>query len=175
MNSRPQARRVSQSPPCDVSLPCQRNFRPLSASAAHPSKFRTFFQVAYTLSPLPATLTKTTGVYTDNSRSGTHGMRLSIANIALTPLTATLMSLSASVANKRLKARPTPLGATLTKNRGEGSPLWLTTHPIRTVTRLPRAKVDPSHVRPRITGHISSSLFPPGCRPPFRMLRFGVP
>src|SRR5580700_10283099 len=36
------------------------------------------------------------------------------------PLTATHMNLSASVANKRLAAKLTPLDATLTKNRGWG-------------------------------------------------------
>jgi hypothetical protein len=41
----------------------------------------------------------------------------------LTPLAATLMDLPASVANKRLAARLTPVAATLTKNRGVGSRL----------------------------------------------------
>src|SRR5712664_1669043 len=38
----------------------------------------------------------------------------------ISPLAATLMDLLASVANKRLTARLTPLAATLTKNRGRG-------------------------------------------------------
>jgi len=72
VSSRPRARRASRSPRCEKNLPFRRNFRPLFSCAAHSSKFRTLFQVAYTLSPLPATLTKTDGVYTNNSRSGTH-------------------------------------------------------------------------------------------------------
>src|SRR6266850_6838825 len=39
----------------------------------------------------------------------------------VSPLAATLMDLPASVANKRLTARLSPLAATLTKNRGEGA------------------------------------------------------
>src|SRR6266404_4398698 len=41
--------------------------------------------------------------------------------VRVSPLTATLMDLPASVANKRLTAELTPLDATLTKNRGWGS------------------------------------------------------
>jgi hypothetical protein len=52
-----------------------RSFLPLWASAPlranRSSIFRIFFQVPYPLSPLPATLTKTAGVYTNNSHSGT--------------------------------------------------------------------------------------------------------
>jgi hypothetical protein len=40
----------------------------------------------------------------------------------VSPLAATLMDLPASVANKRLAARLTPVAATLTKNRGVGVP-----------------------------------------------------
>jgi len=75
VNSRPHTRRASRSPRCDENLlfrRFRRNFRTSSSCPAHSSKFRTLFQVAYTLSPLPATLTKTDGVYTNNSRSGTH-------------------------------------------------------------------------------------------------------
>src|SRR6266850_310985 len=39
----------------------------------------------------------------------------------VSPLAATLMESPASVANKRLTARLSPLAATLTKNRGEGA------------------------------------------------------
>jgi len=42
--------------------------------------------------------------------------------VRISPLTATLMDLPASVANKRLTAELSPLAATLTKNRGVGSP-----------------------------------------------------
>ena len=153
MNSRPQACLVSQSPPCDVSLPCRRNFRTLFSCAAHSSKFRILFQVAYTLSPLPATLTKTAGVYTNNSRSGTHlpvnhssfislacanqdsqpicfcappAMRPSIATIPLSSLAATLMDLPACVANKRLTVLLNSLDATLTKTGGGGLLVMLT-------------------------------------------------
>ncbi len=42
--------------------------------------------------------------------------------IALSPLAATLMDPLASVANKRLMIRLSPLDATLTRNRGGGSP-----------------------------------------------------
>src|SRR6266403_4299454 len=48
--------------------------------------------------------------------------------VRISPLTATLMDLPASVANKRLTARLSPLDSTLTKNRGVGV-LWLTSHP----------------------------------------------
>jgi hypothetical protein len=47
----------------------------------------------------------------------------------VSPLAATLMDLPASVANKRLTVRVSPLDATLTKNRGR-SVLWLTTIPL---------------------------------------------
>jgi hypothetical protein len=46
---------------------------------------------------------------------------------SVTPLSATLMELPASVANKRLTAKLTPLDATLTKNRGMGSPICFST------------------------------------------------
>jgi hypothetical protein len=46
--------------------------RPAYASASSTSIFRIFFQVPYPLSPLLATLTKTAGVCTNNSHSGTH-------------------------------------------------------------------------------------------------------
>ena len=72
VNSRFHPCRASRSPRCDENLPFRRNFRPLFSCAAHSSKFRTLFQVAYTPTPLLATLTKTAGVYTNNSRSGTH-------------------------------------------------------------------------------------------------------
>src|SRR5258706_9481521 len=45
----------------------------------------------------------------------------------LTSLAATLVDSTASVANRRLAARLTPLDATLTKNMG-GSRLWLTSY-----------------------------------------------
>jgi len=44
----------------------------------------------------------------------------------LSSLAATLMDVPASIANKRLAARLTPLAATLTENTGEGVQLWLT-------------------------------------------------
>jgi len=71
VNSRPHPRRASQSRP-SVRNFFFLNFRPLFSCAAHSSKFRTLFQVAYTLSPLLATLMKTAAVYTNNSRSATH-------------------------------------------------------------------------------------------------------
>src|SRR5216684_1419181 len=43
-------------------------------------------------------------------------------NALVSPLAATLMNLPASVANKRLTGKLTPLDATLTKNRGVGYP-----------------------------------------------------
>jgi hypothetical protein len=43
----------------------------------------------------------------------------------ISPLTATLMDLPASVANKRLTARLSPLDATLIKNRGGGVPVMV--------------------------------------------------
>src|SRR5260370_39329177 len=46
-----------------------------------------------------------------------HGMS---ARYSLSPLAATLMNLPASVANKRLTPRLSPLDATLTKNGGRG-------------------------------------------------------
>src|SRR6267378_2881719 len=55
----------------------------------------------------------------------------------LTPLAATLVDSTASVANKRLTSRLTPLDATLTKNRGEGSQLRLTSYSFG-VTLSPR-------------------------------------
>ena len=63
VNSRPHTRRTLRSPRCDTNLPFRPSFRPLFPCAAHSSKFRILFQVAYTLSPLLATLTKTAGVY----------------------------------------------------------------------------------------------------------------
>jgi hypothetical protein len=42
--------------------------------------FRIFFQVPYPLSPLPATLTKTAGVYINNSHSGTRNFQPSTVN-----------------------------------------------------------------------------------------------
>jgi hypothetical protein len=52
-------------------------FSPTLPILSHPhvpllSIFRTFFQVPYPASPLFATLTKSAGVYTNNSHSGTH-------------------------------------------------------------------------------------------------------
>jgi len=49
-----------------------------------------------------------------------------LTSSSLSPLAATLMDLPASVANKRLTVRLSPLAATLTKNRGEGcyAPSW---------------------------------------------------
>src|SRR5260370_41659880 len=49
--------------------------------------------------------------------------------IALTPLAATLMDLPASVANKKFTVCLSPLDATFTKTREEGSRLWLTRFP----------------------------------------------
>src|SRR5260370_33497718 len=40
------------------------------------SKFRIFFQVPYPLCPLLATLTKTAGMYTTNSHSGTPNLQI---------------------------------------------------------------------------------------------------
>jgi hypothetical protein len=48
--------------------------------------------------------------------------------VCVNPLTATLMSLPASVANKRLTARLTPLTATLTKNAGGRGASCLSPH-----------------------------------------------
>src|SRR5713226_5730323 len=52
------------------------------------------------------------------SRGAEIPTRSGLPAIALSPLTATLMDLRASVANKRLTAWLSPLDATLTKNRG---------------------------------------------------------
>ena len=56
------------------------------------------------------------------SRGAEIPTRSGLPAIALSPLTATLMDLRASVANKRLTAWLSPLDATLTKNRGGGPP-----------------------------------------------------
>src|SRR5260370_7886874 len=45
-------------------------FQPANFQAFQLSVFRTFFQVPYPVSPVVATLTKTAGVYTNNSYSG---------------------------------------------------------------------------------------------------------
>ena len=54
----------------------------------------------------------------------------------VSPLAATLMSLPASVANKRLTAELSPLDATLTKNMGEGKRLWLSRYYRRAILLL---------------------------------------
>jgi len=56
------------------------------------------------------------------SESVAHHPRRPLATIGLSSLAATLTSLPASVANKRLTARLNPLDATLTKNTGVGIP-----------------------------------------------------
>jgi hypothetical protein len=56
----------------------------------------------------------------------------------VSPLPATLMDLSASVANKRLTARLTPLDATLTKNRGARP----TSQKLFSLLALPRRRSD---------------------------------
>ncbi len=51
--------------------------------------FRIFFQVPYPVTPLFATLTKTAGVCTNNSHSGTHQSRVqfsSLVGLSLTPI-----------------------------------------------------------------------------------------
>src|SRR5260370_39356719 len=51
--------------------------------------FRIFFQVPYPVSPAIATLTKTAGVCTNNSHSGTHQSRVqfsSLVGLSLTPI-----------------------------------------------------------------------------------------
>src|SRR5260370_16450364 len=45
---------------------------PILQTATHSSKFRILFKVPYPVTPLFATLTKTAGVYTNSSHSGTH-------------------------------------------------------------------------------------------------------
>src|ERR1700675_3101555 len=55
----------------------------------------------------------------------------------ISPLAATVMYLSASIANKRLTRLLNPLDATLTRNRGVGV-LWLTCPRLATV-HFPRA------------------------------------
>ncbi len=61
-----------------------------------------------------------------------------LSTIVVSPLAATLMHLLASVANKRFTAWLTPLAATLTKNRGRGVQLLLTSNS----TRIPVPNVD---------------------------------
>jgi hypothetical protein len=56
--------------------------------AASPSIFRIYFQVPYPATPLPATLTKTAGVCTNNSQLGTtslfsFNLQLSILNFRM--------------------------------------------------------------------------------------------
>src|SRR5712664_1937970 len=49
---------------------------------APPSVFRTLFQVPYPATPLFAALTKTAGVCTNNSHSGSHRSRLQSAHMS---------------------------------------------------------------------------------------------
>src|SRR5258708_35133346 len=74
------------------------------------------------VSPLECAFTKT---------AGCHSLFLPSFRFSLSSLAATLMHLPASVANKRLTDQLNPLNATLTKNTGEGSRLWLTRFPMR--------------------------------------------
>jgi hypothetical protein len=83
--------------------------------------------------------------------------------LSVTPLSATLMDLLASVANKGLTAKLSPLDATLTRNEGEGHYSWLPTLYFRPRLDLPtmpgqRAKTEvvrpPRGVNsPRTTHH----------------------
>src|SRR6266852_3735340 len=94
-----------------------------------------------------------------------HGMG-DVTPIALSPLAATLIDLPASVANKRLTVWLNSLDATLTKNTGEGSRLWLTRNPTRFTVlsdHRERGSTCPDHVRPRIASHFPTGL--PPCRP----------
>jgi hypothetical protein len=75
VNSRSHPRRTSQFRRCEVRTVFRRDPRPFFSRATHSSKLRTLFQVPYPLSPLLATLTKTAGVYTNNSHSGTQRLR----------------------------------------------------------------------------------------------------
>src|SRR5712692_7710233 len=109
-----------------------------------------------------------------NSHFGTHspsdhpGLSWNgdVTTIALSPLAATLIDLPASVANKRLTVWLNSLDATLTKNTGEGSRLWLARNPTR-ITVLSdhreRGSTCPDHVGPRIASYFPTGL--PPCRP----------
>src|SRR5438477_11179277 len=65
------------------------------------------------------------------------------AGHSLTPFAATFTRQPASVANKRLTGKVNPLNATLTKNWGEGSRLWLTSHPQHPSSRITEHKSVP--------------------------------
>src|SRR5438477_6442446 len=65
------------------------------------------------------------------------------AGHSLTPFAATFTRQPASVANKRLTGKVSPLNATLTKNRGEGPRLWLTSHPQHPSSRITEYKSVP--------------------------------
>src|SRR6266403_5503150 len=56
---------------------------------------------------------------------------ISLESAIASPLSATLINLPASVANKQLTAKLNPLDATLTKNRGGWGGLWLTRRPTK--------------------------------------------
>ncbi len=65
------------------SLRAQRLSAKLSDSSPLSPIFRIFFQVPYPVSPLRATLTKTPGVYTNNSHSGTLHSQVTTCNSPL--------------------------------------------------------------------------------------------
>ena len=67
--------------------------------------------------PIPIDLSRS---YREDPDAFATPLRL-LSTVALSPLAATLMDLPASVANKRLTFRLSPLDATLTKNQGVGA------------------------------------------------------
>jgi hypothetical protein len=112
-----------------------------------------FIKACYALpcisKPIPARLPRASkGSFTRSVRLPLSNLSLqflsSLPPMALSPLTATLMHLPASVADKRLTAWLNPLDATLTKNTGAGIPRCSIPFPLSFNFRLSTSSQGPS-------------------------------
>ncbi len=177
VNSRPHPRRSLLLRDGDRKPVTRRNFRPfLSYTCA-------LFHFPYPVSPLLAALTQTAGCHPNNSHYGTPpSPGLEPHSLCATTYLFSFHILAHSFAQRRSR-KPFPINRLRTLSRKHPGWGYSLTHR----SRLPQPSPDGLLFMPpppciqghesRVTSHQSqvTSHFVNGCRPSFRMLRFGVP